>query len=154
MGNYAITTELKARFENTAAVAHVTDSEDDATPNENVLSEALNAAEGIIDSYVGRRHSTPVAVSGDTVLANWMKSMTLDIGVYRLLQRGGVIPDAIIRSYEEVIDWLKAVGNGDAVLPAAAQQATTAAIDPISEWGSGTGDDSNRVFTRASQENI
>lgn len=152
MGNYASRAQLQARFENTAAVAHLTDGVDDATPDTDVLDEALNGAEGIVDSWIGRRHLTPVVVSGDTVLANWMKSITLDIGVYRLLQRGGVIPDANVRAYEEAIAWCQAVGAGDAVLPAAAQQATTAAIDPMAEWGSGAGDDSDRQFTRENQE--
>jgi len=156
LGNYATITELQARFEDTAAVSHVTDSDDDLTPDTDVLTEELNAAEGLIDSYLGRRHATPIAVSGDTVLAAWMKSVTLDIAVVRLLRRPGqgIVPDEVAESYTEAVDWCKAVASGAAVLPATLTQATTTAMDPLSEWGSAPGSSSTRVCTRETQENV
>lgn len=157
MGNYASTAELIARFEDTSAAAFATDAGEVGTPDTDVLNEVINDAESVIDGYVGVRHIVPVVVAGDTVLANRMRSLTLDIARYKLDLRGDYVSDARAAAYEAAIKWLEGVSTGKIMLPAAAAQATTASNTPDATWGiagetvSGT---SQRLFSRETQERL
>jgi phage gp36-like protein len=155
MGNYATTAELKARFEDDIEVAHLTNTASTGVPDETVLAEVVNHAEGQLDSHIGMRYKIPVDVSSDTVLAAMLKSATLDVAVYHLLARGDVMPQAKIDARKAVVDWLKEIAKGEAILPSAATIDSTQSRDPIVSWGTaGTGDTSNRLFSRATQENL
>ncbi len=155
MGNYASSTDLANRFANDAEVAHLTDTSDTGTPDPDVLNENVNFAEGQIDSYAGRKYLTPLATD-DTVFANFLKSLTLDIAVYHLVgARGDLAPEAKTLAHDKAIDWLEKLAEGKVVLPAAATQPTTAAREPIAAFGTaGTGDNSKRLFSRATQANL
>lgn len=155
MGTYATTAELKARFEDDTEVAHLTNTGDTGTPDETVLAECVNYGEGMIDSYIRRRFATPVDVSVDTGLAAMLKSATLDLAVYNLRTRGNVMPTATKDARDGVLEWLKEVAAGEADLPSAVALDTGVARGPIVSYGTaGTGDTSNRQFTRATQENL
>lgn len=151
MGNYATTAQLQARFEDKAEVAALTDTAESGTPDPAVLTEVLDGAEGLLDAYIAAQHRTPIAVASDTVLANFMRTMTLDVAQYKLLERGDIVPETKLRAYDNAIQWAKDVGTGDAVLPAAVAQPGTEAIDPTAAHGFATGSNSTRRFTRATQ---
>ena len=155
MGNYATSDDLANRFENDATVAHLTDTAETGTPDTDVLNELILAAEGEIDSYAGRKYLTPLTTT-DTVLGNFLKSITLDLAVARLVgDRGDLLPEAKAAARDRAIEWLEKLAEGKVVLPAAATQPTTAARDPIAAFGTaGTGDNSNRLFSRATQANL
>jgi len=151
MGNYATNTQLKARFENDAAVAFLTDTGSTGVPDEDVLTEVIGNAEGLIDSYAAKRYAVPLDVSSDTVLAGMLKSATLDIAVYKLLKRGDLVPQVKRDDYEATLEWLKDLSAGRAVMPAAATPASTSSNDPApSEGTAATGTASDRVFSTAS----
>ncbi|KKN19687.1 hypothetical protein LCGC14_0943310 [marine sediment metagenome] len=151
MGNYATTAQLQARFEDTAEVAALTDTADSGTPDSAVLTEVLDGAEGRLDGYIGTQHRIPVDVASDTVLANFMRTVTLDVAEYKLLARHNIVPESKLLAFDAAIQWAKDVGSGDAVLPAAAAQPSTEAIDPTAAHGFATGSSSTRRFTRATQ---
>lgn len=151
MPNYATTDQLQARFEDTAEVASITDNADQGEPNEAVLTEVLEGAEGLLDAYIGAQHRTPVDVASDSVLGNLMRTMTLDVAEFKLHERGDINPEAKVRAYDNAIQWAKDVGSGDAVLPAAAAQPGTEAIDPAAAHGFAPGSSSGRAFTRSTQ---
>ena len=155
MGNYATTTDLIARFEDDAAVAHLTDTADTSTPDPDVLNEIINGAEGRINSYAGRKYLTPFSTS-DTNFASFLKSLTLDLAVFHLVgARGDLVSDAKTLAHDNAIEWLKDLAVGKVVPPAAATQPTTESRDPVAAFGTaGTGDSSKRLFSRDTQANL
>lgn len=155
MGNYASSSDLKARFEDDTEVAYLTNTAASGTPDEDVITECINYAEGLIDSHVGMRYAIPVTVSSDAVLAAMLKSAALDLAVYHLRQRGDVMPTTAKDAHDKVMAWLDRISKGEVLLPSAATIASTASREPMVLYGTaGTGDDSNRLFSRATQENI
>ena len=155
MGNYATIAELKARFEDDAAVAHLTMDDATGTPDTDVLDETLNAAEGDVDSYLGIRYLIPVDVTGSTTLADSLKARALDIAVYHLIARRGQVPEAKTKAFDDAIVWLKSLAAGEVVLPSAETLPATSSREPDAEWGTaGDSSSSNRVWTRGTVANL
>ena len=92
MGNYASTTELKARFEDDSAVAYLTDTSDSGVPDEDVLEEVITAAESELNSYLARKYLIPIDTSSDSGLRYNLRSWTLDLAVAKLHGRNNYIP--------------------------------------------------------------
>ncbi len=153
MGNYASNTDLKARFEDDAELAALTDS-DDGMADEDVLTEVLEDAEAQVDGYAAKLYLVPLDVT-DTRVAGRLKSVTLDLAVWALLNRGDVVSAAKQRSYEQSLDWLVKLSKGDVQLPQPATPSSTTSRDTVSDWGTaGTTAASNRLFTRATQARL
>ena len=154
MGTYHTNAHLKARFADDAQVAQLTGTESAETgvPDEDVLTEIVNGTEGIVDSYIATRYLVPVEVADHATLAAHMKSLCLDISVYRLLtEGGGVVPTAIKDARDAAIEWCKSVSKGEVFLPTPDTEASTESNEPGSGYDIGsTGDAAkqNRVFTR------
>lgn len=152
MGNYASTSELEARFDGDAEMASLTDNKDAGTADTTVLDEVIDDAEGVIDSYAAVRYLVPVDLA-DTRVAARMKSATLDLAVWRLHVRTRSMPEPVQVARDGVLDWLKALSKGEAVLPQPATASTTSARETLADWGTaGTSSISNRLFSRATQE--
>jgi phage gp36-like protein len=156
MPNYTTTTKLKARFENDEAVAALTDTlEETGAPDDTVLTEVVNDAEGVIDSYLAVIYQVPVDVSSDTVLGNRLDSLALDIAANNLLERGDQVSEAKQRRHDRAIEYLEKLSKGELVLPSAATLASTDTRDPTVSYGTaGTSDDSVRLFSRATQDGL
>lgn len=151
---YADESELQARFEDSAEVAQLTDSTD-GTPDTTVTQELVDRAAGIFDSYVGKIYAIPVDVSVDDTLDATVRNIVLDIAVYLLLVRGENVPAAKLKAYDDAIAWLVLISNGEVVLPSAEVLASTTTRFDGSQYGTaGTSDSSNRLFSRATQENL
>ena len=156
MPNYTTTTKLKARFEDDEAVAALTDTLDSTgAPDEAVLAEVIADAEGEIDSYLAVRYKVPVSVSSDSVLANRLISLTLDIATVNLLERGDQVSEAQQRRRDRATAYLEKLSTGELLLPSAATLTTTETKEPLVAYGTaGTGDDSDRLFSRATQDGV
>lgn len=151
MGNYGANSDLKARFEDDAELAALTDTEESGTPDEDVLTEVWNDAEGQVDSYAAVLYLVPLDVT-DAVVAARVKSVTADLAAWALLNRGDVVSDAKQRSYEAAIEWLKMLARGEVRIPSPTTASSTTSRDTLSAWGTaGTTTDSKRLFTRATQ---
>lgn len=74
-----------------------------------VLTRALEAADGEIDSYLAARYTLPLA-SVPTIL----RDCAIDIARYRLHDRG--VPDLVKDAYKDRIAWLLNVSKGIASL--------------------------------------
>lgn len=74
-----------------------------------VLTRALEAADGEIDSYLAARYSLPLA-STPVIL----RDCAVDIARYRLHDRG--LPDLVKDAYKDRIAWLRDVAKGTASL--------------------------------------
>jgi len=160
MGNYASNAELQTRFEDVEEVAFLTDTEADtppSTPDQDVLTDVIEGAEGDINSRIGKRYATPVDETVDTELAATLKRRTLDIAEVYLLQRGGVVTEAHQRQLDRAIEWADKVSTGEFVLPGGVTPTSTASRNPVSEW---TGSNrtlastSPRLWTRDTTANL
>ncbi len=158
MGNYASTAQLTARFESSADLAFLTDSEDTGVADTDVLTECINGAEGEIDGYIGMRYDVPVDVSGtDDQINGLMLSMTLDMAIWNLLKRFTTPPANVEKSYDDRVKFLIGVAAGTIMLPSGTPLTSTTVNAPGASWGiagesvSGT---SQRVFSRADMENL
>lgn len=155
MGNYASTAELVARYKTVAEVEHLTGSLSTDAAYTAVLNEVINGAEGEIDSAAAVMYEVPLDVAGDTVMAAYVKSMTLDLAVGSLHDRSRNVPMAIELARTRRMEWLDKLGKGNRQLPSARTEATTVSRDPVPAWGTaGTSDSSKRVFTRATQDQL
>ncbi len=165
MGNYATNQELIDRFEDTASAASATDSTDETTPDADVLTNAIEYSEGLINSYIGKRYLTPVDVSSDTQLENLLRGRTLDIAVFEIVgTRNDLMSEAKQRAYDRCIAWLEMIAKGELVLTGASTITSTAARDPVAQWGSADHDDDSgtntaeftaaRVFSRTTMSGL
>lgn len=156
MPNYTTTAQLKARFEDDEAVAALTDTlESSGAPDETVLTEVVNDAEGEIDSYLAVRYLVPVDVASHTVLANRMNSLALDIAVVNLLERGDQVSEAQQRRRDRATAYLEKLSAGELLLPSATTLTTTTTNEPLVAYGTaGDGDSSLRLFSRETQDGV
>lgn len=158
MGNYASTTELIARYKTVAEVEHLTGKASTDAAYTAVLNEVINGAEGEIDSAAAVMYEVPLDVAGDTVMAAFVKSMTLDLSVASLHDRSRNVPIAIENARITRREWLDKLATGERRLPSSRTEATTVSRDPSSNWGTGNtaSEDSrsNRVFSRTTMGSL
>lgn len=154
MGNYASTTELVARHNDVKEVEHLTRAASTDAAYTAVLNEVIDGAEGEIDSAAAQIYEVPLDVAGDTVMAAFVKSMTLDLADAALFDRGRNVPVPVELSRERRMEWLDKLSKGTRRLPSNRTEATTVSREPDANWGTGNtqSDDSrsNRVFSRQS----
>ena len=124
--SYATNADIEERLGHTAYV-QLTDDTGSGSADEDKVSEARLAAEGEVNSYLGRRYAVPVDVTGGEELAGVLKSVTLDLVEYRLHARRPPVPDDVRGKRESAVQWLQRVASGQAVLPAANELATNPA---------------------------
>lgn len=155
MGNYCSNAELIARFGSTEEAAFATDSTDPATPTATVLTEAIGAAEGLMNSYFAHQWITPVVVT-DAEIAELVKGCALDLAHGNVHRRKPNAPDEVKERRAEWIEWLKMAADGKVHMPGATP-VTTPSRDPLAQWSDATRtqpDDSGRVFTRESMASL
>ena len=152
-GSYATTSELQARFNDTEELVQLTRNVDANTIDAAVLAEALQYAEGVINSYAGKLYAVPLDVGGDTGLAQMIKSTTLDIASWFLLSESDLVSEPRKARYDNAILWLEKVAAGDVVLPSARTEATSVSVEPDAVHGTaGTSSSSLRKFSRDTME--
>lgn len=155
MGNYATASDLTARFLDSEEASFATDSEDTGAVDAAVQNEVINDAEGIIDSHAGMRFKTPVDVSSDTVLAARLKSLTLDLALHSLALRTDRASEILVSRFEAAMEYLDKIANGKLMLPSAATLDSTESRATLIDYGKpGSGDASDRIFTRDTQSGL
>lgn len=149
---YATTANLKARFENDATVAFLTDDQDTGTPDDAVLQAVIDRAEGEINSYAARKFAVPMAVT-DAPFAAFMQAITLDMAVWYLVgHRGDIVSEAKQKGYDDAVLWLEKLGKGEVEPPMSSTPEATVTRDTQFAYGVGSDESSsNRKFTRSSQ---
>lgn len=167
MGSYLTTTELKTRFENDAELEFLTDKAEGSTPDEAVLTDVVETAEGEINSGLAMRYATPVDVSIDTTLAALLKRMTLDLAEVYLHRRGEGASEIKTEQRDRVLEWVEQMATGKRRLVGAVTAASTASDNPRAGWtdtsrtlndtgvaGNQGRDRSGRIFTRKSSSRL
>lgn len=92
------------------------------TADDAVGQELVDAAEGEVRDWLGRRYALPTTTPSDAVLARSLKTFVLDIAAYRGFEghpNKPKIPQKYERSYQRTIDRLTAIADGKAALPGA-----------------------------------
>lgn len=114
--SYVTNADVEERL-GSAAYVQLTDDEGRGWADEDVVAEARLAAEGEVNSYLGRRYAVPIDVTGNDELAGLLKSVTLDLVEYRLHARRPPAPNDAQGKHQAAIAWLWKVATGQVVLP-------------------------------------
>jgi len=80
-----------------------------------VVLEKLRWAEGIVNSYGGRRYEIPMLAS-DLTKPYELVDATLSVARFKLYSRRTSIPDDVIADYEMAMDWLERLAAGKVVV--------------------------------------
>lgn len=135
---YALQVDLVTAF-GEGELIQLTDRADPpaGTVDAAIVTRALEAADGEIDSYLATRYSLPL-ITVPVIL----RDCAADIARYRLHDRG--VPDRVKDAYEKRIAWLRDVAAGRASIGLAPESLTpnSAGIPEMTSGG--------RVFARES----
>ena len=146
--SYAINADVQERLGSLLYV-QLTDDTGTGSADEDKVTEGREAAEGEVNSYLGRRYAVPVDVSTHSELAALLKSITLDVTEQRLHSRRPPVPAAVQQRLEAAVRWLERVAAGTVVLPAATEPAGN---DATGVSGEVTG--ATRVMSRDTLEDL
>lgn len=105
--SYASLASLNAQFGDREVIA-LTDRDLDGIPDQDVLDDALAAADNLIDSYIGRRYPVP--------LVDVPKLITTIAGTvlrYNLSGAGVTETDPARNRYRDAIKLLESIRDGD-----------------------------------------
>ncbi|MBN1344513.1 MAG: DUF1320 domain-containing protein [Phycisphaerae bacterium] len=112
---YVTNADIEARLGSRAYV-ELTDDDGTGTADLEKVDEARLGAEGEVDSYLARQYAVPVDVTVDETLAGLLKSVTLDLVVFRLHCRRPPVPEDVLDCRDAAIAWLGRVAEGEVVL--------------------------------------
>lgn len=156
MGDYLTQADLKGRFGSDAEVSFLTDTEDTGTPDSDVLDEVIASAEAAVNIRLAARYQTPVS-SPDAATTAAVKWLALDVAeIYLRSRKTEGLSEDTNRKMERIETQLKAMADGEFVLPGAAvPESTTSTVEPSWLAGNRTlDDDSDRIFTRESASGL
>lgn len=123
--SYAIKQDMISRY-GLDNLVELTDRADPATGSigDQILQAALDAADALINSYIGKRYQVPLAETPAVLRPH------AEVIAYYTLHRGHY-PEQLRTEYEDSIGYLKQVSRGEAVLDVAGNQPTSAPAEAI-----------------------
>ena len=92
-------------------------------------------AEGEANGYLAKRYQVPVDLSAHPDLSGVLKSMVLDIAVWRLFNRRPPADKPYLDSRDQAIEWFRMVSEGKIPLPSVPPVPSTTSEDPVAGWG-------------------
>ena len=101
------------------ALIELTDDASGGSADLDKVEEAIDGAEGEVNSYLGRRYAVPVDLAAHSMIAEVLKSFVLDLVEHRLHSRRPPVSEDVRRKRSEAVAWLIRVADGDIVLPTA-----------------------------------
>jgi phage gp36-like protein len=115
---YAVQNDLSPRRISNAELIQLTDDTNSGAVNAQLVSDILDEASAVVDSYAGQRYGVPLQTSLQ------VKGLTLTIAEYLLYLRRKRMKEDVRQAYEDAISFLRDVSSGKARLdqPAAATQ--------------------------------
>jgi phage gp36-like protein len=129
---YSTNADVEERL-GVALYVQLTDDAGTGVADEGKVTEARQAAEAEIDSYLARRYVVPVDTTNRDELAAMLKSVTLDLAEYRLHSRRPPIAGAITQKRTWAVQWLDRVVEGRVVLPVADMLGGSGAVGLVGE---------------------
>lgn len=123
--SYATKQDMIARY-GLNNLVELTDRADPATGviEENILQASLDAADALINSYIGKRYQVPLAQTPAVLRPH------AEVIAYYSLHRGHY-PEQLRTEYEDSIGYLKQLSRGEAVLDVAGSQPASAPAEAI-----------------------
>ena len=122
---YAVTADVTASFNSTRLAELTADS--GSTPDSTRISNEITSVEGLIDSYLLSRYTTPV--TGPAAVLTAIKPHAVALVLYGLFQ-DRLLAEAyssIRDDRDRALEWLKAIRDGKGSLTGAATPETTVA---------------------------
>ncbi|MCK5644350.1 MAG: DUF1320 domain-containing protein [Gammaproteobacteria bacterium] len=96
-------------------VAELTDDTAGEDVDTDLIDSALDRAESVVDSYVGKAYTVPLS----TPVEDSIKHAVLTLAkCYLYGRRPGATPDQVTKDCEDMIAWLKMISEGDVALEA------------------------------------
>lgn len=89
-------------------VAQLTDDDNGTTVNNTFVDSALDRAESIVDSYVGKVYSVPLSTPVEDSIKHAVVTLAKCM-LYR--RRSGAIPDEVEQECVKVTEWLKSIAD-------------------------------------------
>src|SRR5687768_13900797 len=103
---YVSNADIEERL-GTATYVQLTDDTGTGSADLDKISEAQLAAEGEVNSFLGRRYAVPINLSTHTELAGLLKSITLDLIEFRLHARRPPVSGDVRYKREAAMNWLR-----------------------------------------------
>jgi phage gp36-like protein len=124
-----------------ANALYVADHNRDGVADSAAVTRALLSASDEIDTYLAARYTLPL-----TEVPGFLKTLAVDIGLYRLALSADVLSEEHRKRYEDALGHLKRIARGEAALVFTATPATgdidVSAAQPIVSGGPA------KLFTR------
>ena len=127
---YITNTDIEERV-GSVALVQLADDDGNGVADVGVVDEARLGAEGEVNSYLGRRYSTPIDLTIHPDLADVLATFTLDLAEYRLRLRRPPVSEDARRRRDQAIEWLTRVADGRIELPSAVGVAASIARGAI-----------------------
>lgn len=108
MPTYTVTADIY-NVASQKLIGELTDDTNGTTPDTDIVDNALERAESVVDSYVGKVYTVPLSTPVD---ANIEHAVVTLARCYLFTRRPSVTPDEITKSCEDVIKWLEGVRDG------------------------------------------
>lgn len=125
---YSTIVELQQSFGGAARLTQATDWDQDTNPDLTAISNAIEEADSLIDSYLNKQRYVPFDVVPTTV--KWISAR---LARFRLASPRGMIIQEWRDEYDSDLKWLKAVADGEITLGVDPQpQASSMRIDAAS----------------------
>lgn len=148
---YISQSDIEGRFpeDSNELILITTDDTTALTPDADVISNAIDDAEGICDSYVGAKYVVPLT---DVPLA--IKRAAVSIAVYFLYENKSTAraDENIRKNYEDALAYLKDVSAGKAIIVGATGLEPTLNNDGLNSSTSLSAND--RMFSRSLLESF
>jgi len=90
-------------------VAELTDDTAGVTVDTDIIDSALERAESVVDSYVGKVYTVPLSTP---VLASVEHAVVTLAACYLYRRRPGATPDEVKEACERTVEWLEKVAAG------------------------------------------
>jgi len=89
-------------------LTQLSDDDGDGEYDENIVNEAIEYAQDIIDGYVGKKYQVPLDPIPEII-----KRIAVDLAIYWLYSRSDEIPEEIENRYKNQIKMLEDIAKGN-----------------------------------------
>ncbi len=93
------------------------DQSGSVTPNETVITFAINAAEDEVNSYFAKHYNIPVQASDGTIPFR-VKTLVYTVAKYQLYTRANILSPEVSEEYSNAISYLTRIARGELTMPA------------------------------------
>lgn len=115
MADYVTQADLESRF-GFQELVRLTDDDGVGSPDSDSVQDAIDDAEGTIDSYLEQKYSTPLSEVPQVI-----ENAAADLAFYQLQQARQSVSDDMSERKNDILNWLQDIVNGNAGLGSATE---------------------------------